>query len=45
MHPEEGHGVFDGATWREYVERDVRWFDYWIKGEGESPLKPWKCES
>lgn len=45
LHPEEGHGVFDGATWREYVERDVRWFDYWIKGEGESPLKPWTCES
>src|SRR3546814_16218945 len=35
MHTGEGHGVFDGETWRDYVERDLAWFDYWLLGKGE----------
>src|SRR3546814_14031599 len=43
MHPGEGHGVSDGETWRDYVERDLAWFDYWLLGNGELPYKPHEC--
>lgn len=43
MHPDEGHGVLDGETWRDYVERDLAWFDYWLLGKGELPYKPHEC--
>lgn len=43
LHPDEGHGIFDGDTWRDYVERDLAWFDYWLLGKGELPYKPHDC--
>jgi dipeptidyl aminopeptidase/acylaminoacyl peptidase len=43
LHPEEGHGIYDGPTLRDYVERDLAWFRYWLEGKGELPYKPHEC--
>lgn len=43
LHPDEGHGVFDGETWRDYVETDLAWFRYWLDGKGERPYKEHQC--
>jgi acylaminoacyl-peptidase len=43
LHTKEGHGVFDWKTLRDYIGRDLDWFDYWLKGEGEAPVKPRTC--
>ncbi|WP_162314135.1 S9 family peptidase [Pseudoxanthomonas yeongjuensis] len=43
MHPEEGHGIGDGETLRDYVDRDLAWFDYWLLGKGGLPYKPHTC--
>lgn len=37
VHPEEGHGIFDEETLRDYIRRDLAWFDYWLAGKGEMP--------
>jgi len=43
MHPNEGHGIGDGETLKDYVKRDLAWFDYWLNGKGDLPYKPHKC--
>lgn len=44
MHPEEGHGIVNTDTLRDYIERNTRWFDYWLKGEGELPFTRHECK-
>jgi acylaminoacyl-peptidase len=43
LHPEDGHGIFDWTTLRDYIQRDLAWFDYFIKGEGDNPLPQRSC--
>jgi dipeptidyl aminopeptidase/acylaminoacyl peptidase len=43
LHPQEGHGIGDGEALRDYVNRDLAWFDYWLLGKGELPYKPHTC--
>ncbi len=43
LHPNEGHGISDGEALRDYVQRDLAWFDYWLLGRGELPYKPHTC--
>jgi dipeptidyl aminopeptidase/acylaminoacyl peptidase len=43
LHPEEGHGIGDGEALKDYVDRDLAWFDYWLLGKGELPYKPHTC--
>lgn len=40
LHPEESHGIQNWPTMRDYIARNLAWFDYWLKGEGSNPLKP-----
>jgi hypothetical protein len=32
VHPNESHGIFDPKTLRDYVDRAMNWFDYWLAG-------------
>lgn len=36
IHPYEGHGILDAQTSREYLEHNLDWFNFWLKGE-ENP--------
>jgi dipeptidyl aminopeptidase/acylaminoacyl peptidase len=37
-HPTQGHGIADEEVYRDWVERNLRWFDYWVMGRGPRPL-------
>lgn len=37
VHPTEGHGIADRDTLRDYIARDLAWFDYWLLGKGTQP--------
>jgi dipeptidyl aminopeptidase/acylaminoacyl peptidase len=39
IHPQEGHVIRDLEVYRDYVQRNLRWFDYWVLGKGTNPLK------
>jgi dipeptidyl aminopeptidase/acylaminoacyl peptidase len=43
IHTQEGHGIDDWTTLRDYIGRDLAWFDYWIKGDGEPPIGQNRC--
>jgi dipeptidyl aminopeptidase/acylaminoacyl peptidase len=30
VHPHESHGIFNPKTLRDYVERNLNWFEYWL---------------
>ena len=38
-HPEEGHGIIEQETYRDYVKRNLDWFNYWVLGKGNNPLE------
>jgi dipeptidyl aminopeptidase/acylaminoacyl peptidase len=38
-HPTQGHVVVDAEVYRDWVARNLRWFDYWVLGEGSNPLE------
>jgi dipeptidyl aminopeptidase/acylaminoacyl peptidase len=40
VNPREGHGIMDLDTYRDYVERNIRWFNFWVLGKGSDPLRP-----
>lgn len=39
VHPEEGHGLLEMETYRDYVKRNIEWFNYWVLGKGKNPLE------
>lgn len=43
LHTQEGHGVFDWQTLRDYIGRDMAWFDYYLRGKGTAPFDPAAC--
>jgi dipeptidyl aminopeptidase/acylaminoacyl peptidase len=38
LHPDQGHGITDWDLYRDWVVRNLLWFDYWILHEGINPL-------
>jgi dipeptidyl aminopeptidase/acylaminoacyl peptidase len=38
LHPDQGHGAVDWTLYKDWVMRNLRWFDYWLRGEGKNPL-------
>lgn len=38
IHNEEGHGIAARDTYLDYVAQNLKWFEYWLLGKGESPL-------
>lgn len=37
LHPDQGHAVADWELYKDWVTRNVRWFDYWLLRRGERP--------
>jgi dipeptidyl aminopeptidase/acylaminoacyl peptidase len=37
LHPEEGHGIGDWELYKDWMTRNVAWFDYWILHHGTDP--------
>jgi len=37
LHPGQGHGAVDWELYKDWVTRNVRWFDYWLLKKGERP--------
>lgn len=38
LHPGQGHGILDWALYQDWVLRNLRWFNYWLRHEGRDPL-------
>jgi dipeptidyl aminopeptidase/acylaminoacyl peptidase len=38
LHPYESHGIHDWLLYRDWVKRNLRWFDYWVRHQGDNPL-------
>ncbi len=38
LHPDQGHGIVDRELYKDWVKRNVAWFDYWMLQRGENPL-------
>lgn len=38
LHPDQGHGIHDWALYKDWVLRNLCWFDYWLRHEGHNPL-------
>jgi dipeptidyl aminopeptidase/acylaminoacyl peptidase len=37
LHPDQGHSITDWQLYKDWVERNVRWFDFWVRHEGTDP--------
>jgi dipeptidyl aminopeptidase/acylaminoacyl peptidase len=37
LHPDQGHGIADWGLYKDWVGRNLRWFDYWLRDEGTLP--------
>lgn len=37
LHPDQGHGITDWQLYQDWVTRNLRWFGYWLRGEGKNP--------
>lgn len=37
LHPDQGHGAVDWELYKDWVTRNVGWFDYWLLHKGERP--------
>jgi dipeptidyl aminopeptidase/acylaminoacyl peptidase len=42
IHPYEAHGIVDQATSKDYLERNVDWFDFWLSGKKDPDLRKTK---
>lgn len=40
LHPDQGHGIVDRRLYRDWVTRNIAWFNYWMLHRGENPLAP-----
>jgi len=38
LHPDQGHGIADHGLYRDWVARNIAWFDYWMLHKGTNPL-------
>lgn len=38
-YPTQGHVFFDEDVFRDWVTRNLQWFDYWLLGKGPNPLR------
>lgn len=38
-HPTQGHAIIDEEVYRDWVRRNLAWFDYWVLGHGTNPLE------
>ena len=38
LHPDQGHGITDWGLYTDWVMRNLRWFNYWLRHEGPNPL-------
>lgn len=38
LHPEQGHIIDDWSLYQDWVLRNLRWFDYWLRHRGRNPL-------
>lgn len=39
IHPDEIHVIRDLDVYRDYVDRNLQWFNYWVLGKGRNPLE------
>jgi dipeptidyl aminopeptidase/acylaminoacyl peptidase len=37
LHPDQGHSITDWELYKDWVRRNVRWFDFWLRHEGLNP--------
>jgi dipeptidyl aminopeptidase/acylaminoacyl peptidase len=37
LHPDQGHGITDWGLYKDWVTRNLRWFNYWLRHEGTDP--------
>jgi dipeptidyl aminopeptidase/acylaminoacyl peptidase len=37
LHPDQGHGIADWDLYKDWVSRNLRWFDFWLRHEGANP--------
>ena len=38
LHPDQGHGINDWGLYKDWIQRNLRWFDYWIRHRGTDPI-------
>lgn len=39
LHPDQGHGIHDWGLYEDWVTRNLRWFDYWLRHRGTNPIR------
>jgi dipeptidyl aminopeptidase/acylaminoacyl peptidase len=37
FHPDQGHAITDWSLFRDWVARNLRWYDYWLSHVGANP--------
>jgi len=37
LHPDQGHGITDWGLYKDWVQRNLRWFDHWIRHQDAQP--------
>jgi dipeptidyl aminopeptidase/acylaminoacyl peptidase len=37
LHPDQGHGIADWDLYKDWVSRNLRWFNFWLRHEGANP--------
>jgi dipeptidyl aminopeptidase/acylaminoacyl peptidase len=40
LHPDQGHGITDWGLYKDWVIRNLAWFNYWLLGDGPCPAGP-----
>ena len=40
LHPDQGHAITDWGLYKDWVTRNLAWFDYWLLGGGPCPVGP-----
>ena len=37
LHPSQSHGITDWELYKDWIERNLRWFDFWLRHTGPYP--------